>query len=255
MGLTHRVDAEIVVLPSRAPRSACRFTCISASHRFVYLVNEEDPGTPARLATSPTTSCRSDWDFEHSGFVYAGCRVVASSGLAIADVLVIMSFTAKRCWTCGLLKFGRQGPGEDACRCCACVSTTCSHPPGKCGQHIKTYGAHRCPSCLKVYGIKRREQLRGNLSAISNIDGQLHPVLLNTNDVDDRDTAPCMADPNTTTCPFGAFLTWCVLWDGNMWVWEPYAMSWQPLPLPCKRCDHPATGAALPYEVYDQRSP
>ena len=185
------------------------------------------------------------------------CCVLASSGLAIADFPVIMrcGFTAKRCRTCGLLKFGRQGPGEDACRCCACVSTTCSHTPGNCLQRIKTYGAHRCPSCLKVYGIKRREQLRGNLSAISNIDGQLHPVLLNTNDVDDRDTAPCMADPNTTTCPFGAFLTWCVLWDGNMWVWEPYAMSWQPLPLPCKRCDHPATGAALPYEVYDQRSP
>lgn len=190
--------------------------------------------------------------------VRASCRVLASSGLAIADFPVIMRCgfrTAKRCRTCGLLKFGRQGPGEDACRCCACVSTTCSHTPGNCLQRIKTYGAHRCPSCLKVYGIKRREQLRGNLSAISNIDGQLHPVLLNTNNVDDRDTAPCMADPNTTTCPFGAFLTWCVLWDGNMWVWEPYAMSWQPLPLPCKRCDHPATGAALPYEAYDQRSP
>ena len=162
--------------------------------------------------------------------VRASCRVLASSGLAIADFPVIMRCgfrTAKRCRTCGLLKFGRQGPGEDACRCCACVSTTCSHTPGNCLQRIKTYGAHRCPSCLKVYGIKRREQLRGNLSAISNIDGQLHPVLLNTNDVDDRDTAPCMADPNTTTCPFGAFLTWCVLWDGNMWVWEPYAMSWQ----------------------------
>ena len=121
--------------------------------------------------------------------VRASCRVLASSGLAIADFPVIMrcGFTAKRCRTCGLLKFGRQGPGEDACRCCACVSTTCSHTPGNCLQRIKTYGAHRCPSCLKVYGIKRREQLRGNLSAISNIDGQLHPVLLNTNDVDDRD--------------------------------------------------------------------
>ena len=242
MGLTHRVDAEIVVLPSRAPRSACRFTCISASHRFVYLVNEEDPGTPARLATSPTTSCRSDWDFEHSGFVYAGCRVVASSGLAIADVLVIMSFTAKRCWTCGLLKFGRQGPGEDACRCCACVSTTCSHPPGKCLQRIKTYGAHRCPSCLKVYGIKRREQLRGNLSAISNIDGQLHPVLLNTNDVDDRDTAPCMAD----LIPSNAMLAWVVSLHGLIWLWDSHALSWRLLELhPCY-LHQPAMGSALP---------
>ena len=122
--------------------------------------------------------------------------------------------------------------------------------------HQDVWGTSLLPIlCLKVYGIKRREQLRGNLSAISNIDGQLHPVL-NTNDVDDRDTAPCMADPKTTTCPLiGAFLTWCVLWDGNMWIWEPYAMSWQPLPLPCKRCDHPATGAALPYEAYDQQSP
>ena len=137
--------------------------------------------------------------------VRASCRVLASSGLAIADFPVIMrcGFTAKRCRTCGLLKFGRQGPGEDACRCCACVSTTCSHTPGNCLQRIKTYGAHRCPSCLKVYGIKRREQLRGNLSAISNIDGQLHPMLMNTNDVDEhRDTATCVAD----LIPSGAML-------------------------------------------------
>ena len=194
--------------------------------------------------------------------VRASCRVLASSGLAIADFPVIMRCgfrTAKRCRTCGLLKFGRQGPGEDACRCCACVRTTCSHTPGNCLQRIKTYGAHCCPSCLKVYGIKRREQLRGNLSAISNIDGQLHPVLLNTNDVDDRDTAPCMADPNTTTCPFGAFLTSYGVCSGMVTCGFGSRMlchgSWQPLPLPCKRCDHPATGAALPYEVYDQRSP
>ena len=165
--------------------------------------------------------------------VRAGCRVVASSGLAIADFLVIMlgGFTAKRCRTCGLLKFGRQGPGEDACRCCACVSTTCSHTPGNCLQRIKTHGAHRCPSCLKVYGIKRRERLRGNLSAILNIDGQLHPMLMNTNDVDEhRDTATCVAD----LIPSGAMLAWVVLFHDWIWLWDSHALSWRLLKLqPC----------------------
>ena len=165
--------------------------------------------------------------------VRAGCRVVASSGLAIADFLVIMlgGFTAKRCRTCGLLKFGRQGPGEDVCRCCACVSTTCSHTPGNCLQRIKTHGAHRCPSCLKVYGIKRRERLRGNLSAILNIDGQLHPMLMNTNDVDEhRDTATCVAD----LIPSGAMLAWVVLFHDWIWLWDSHALSWRLLKLqPC----------------------
>ena len=165
--------------------------------------------------------------------VRASCRVLASSGLAIADFPVIMrcGFTAKRCRTCGLLKFGRQGPGEDACRCCACVSTTCSHTPGNCLQRIKTHGAHRCPSCLKVYGIKRRERLRGNLSAILNIDGQLHPMLMNTNDVDEhRDTATCVAD----LIPSGAMLAWVVLFHDWIWLWDSHALSWRLLKLqPC----------------------
>ena len=191
----------------------------------------------SHTARSEATHCvplYCDLDAAHlESRVRAGCRVVASSGLAIADFLVIMlgGFTAKRCRTCGLLKFGRQGPGEDVCRCCACVSTTCSHTPGNCLQRIKTHGAHRCPSCLKVYGIKRRERLRGNQSAILNIDGQLHPMLMNTNDVDEhRDTATCVAD----LIPSGAMLAWVVLFHDWIWLWDSHALSWRLLKLqPC----------------------
>ena len=87
------------------------------------------------------------------------------------------------------------------------------------------------PQGIVVYGIKRRERLRGNLSAILNIDGQLHPMLMNTNDVDEhRDTATCVAD----LIPSGAMLAWVVLFHDWIWLWDSHALSWRLLKLqPC----------------------